>query len=172
MYVYINEGWGVDEGMCVYYGSMDGAFGAGCYFGKYGTGFELYFSTLLQDSSVKSIPQNHPPMHKTIACSSTPLPSFPLHPNPPTYQALCPPSILKSAPVIKLLASDIKKHAAPLYSSGLLNRPSIFCFGHSIRLSGNFSNKASTMAVTMYPGEMVLHLIPYSPHSEARLRES
>jgi hypothetical protein len=54
-----------------------------------------------------------------------------------------------NSPVIKLLASLIKNAAAPLYSSGLLNLPSIFCFGHSSLLSGNFSNSASTIAVTI-----------------------
>jgi hypothetical protein len=77
------------------------------------------------------------------------------------YQAACPPSIRISLPVIKLLASLIKNTAAPRYSSGLLNLPSIFCVGQSRLLSGNCSKSASTMAVTMYPGEMVLTRMPY-----------
>jgi hypothetical protein len=56
---------------------------------------------------------------------------------------------IEDSPVIKLLASLIKNAAAPLYSSGRDNLPNIFCFGHSSLLSGNFSNNASTMAVTI-----------------------
>lgn len=66
----------------------------------------------------------------------------------------------------------MRKTAAPLYSCGTLNLPSIFCVGQSRRLSGYCSKSASTMAVTMYPGEMVLTRMPYCPHSEARLRAS
>ena len=65
------------------------------------------------------------------------------------YQAQCPPSILRSAPVMKLLASEHKKTAAPLYSSGLLSLFSMFCVGHSTFLSGYFTNSSSTIAVTM-----------------------
>jgi hypothetical protein len=65
------------------------------------------------------------------------------------YQAVCPPSILKSLPVIKLLASLMQNTAAPLYSSGTLSFPSIFCVGQSRLRSGYFSNRASTMAVAM-----------------------
>ena len=87
-----------------------------------------------------------------------------------SYQAACPPSIRKSLPVIKLLASLIRNTAAPRYSSGFEIRPNIFCLGHSSRRSGNWTNKFSTIAVTMYPGEMVFTRMPYWPHSEARLR--
>jgi hypothetical protein len=88
------------------------------------------------------------------------------------YQAQCPPSIRRSDPVMKLLASLIKNTAAPLYSSGLLSLSSIFCFGHSSFRSGYSTNNASTIAVTMYPGLMVFTRMPYMPHSEARLRAS
>jgi len=71
---------------------------------------------------------------------------------------------------MKLLASLIKNTAAPLYSAGLLSLPSIFCVGHSTFLSGNLTNSSSTMAVTMYPGEMVLTRMLCTPHSDARLR--
>ena len=84
------------------------------------------------------------------------------------HQAVCPPSIRISAAVIYELAGDIKKTAAPLKSSGLLSFPSMFCFGHSSLLSGNFLNNSSTMAVTIYPGDMVLTRMLYSPHSEAK----
>lgn len=86
------------------------------------------------------------------------------------YQALWPPSILNSVPVIKLLASLIKNTAAPRYSAGVLNRPNIFCEGQLSLLSGYLINSSSVMAVTMYPGEMVFTRMPYSPHSLARLR--
>ena len=88
------------------------------------------------------------------------------------YQDECPPSILRSEAVMKLLASLIKNTAAPLYCCGTLSFPSIFCLGHSRRRSGNCSNNASTMAVTIYPGERVLTRMPYWPHSEARFRAS
>jgi len=65
------------------------------------------------------------------------------------YHAACPPSILRSDPVIKLLASEMRNTPAPRYSSGLLSRPSIFCVGQSRRRSGYWSKRASTMAVTM-----------------------
>jgi hypothetical protein len=41
------------------------------------------------------------------------------------HQAQCPPSILRSLPVMKLLALLRRKTAAPRYSEGKLNRPSI-----------------------------------------------
>ncbi len=88
------------------------------------------------------------------------------------YQAQWPPSMRRSDPVMKLLASLIKKAAAPLYSSGLLNLPSIFCVGHSLSRSGNLSKSFLTISVTIYPGEMVFTRMPNSPHSEARLRAS
>src|SRR5690349_10353885 len=44
--------------------------------------------------------------------------------------------------------------------------------GQAVRLSGTASNRLAVMAVTMYPGEMVLTRMPCSPHSEARLRAS
>jgi hypothetical protein len=72
----------------------------------------------------------------------------PMH-SPHPYQAVCPPSILKSLPVIKLLASLMQNTAAPLYSSGTLSFPSMFCVGQSRLRSGYFSNRASTMAVAM-----------------------
>jgi hypothetical protein len=65
------------------------------------------------------------------------------------HQALCPPSIRKSAPVMKLLASLMRNTPAPLYSSGFERRPSIFCLGHSSWRSGNVINKSLTMSVTM-----------------------
>lgn len=58
-------------------------------------------------------------------------------------------SILKSLPVIKLLASLNKNTAAPLYSSGLLTLPNIFCLGQSVLLSGNLLNNSSTISVTI-----------------------
>lgn len=73
-------------------------------------------------------------------------PSFSLF---PTYHAACPPSILRSAPVMKLLASLIRNTPAPRYSSGPLSLPSMFCVGQSVRRSGNCLNSSSTMAVTM-----------------------
>lgn len=94
------------------------------------------------------------------------------YPRTQHHHAVCPPSIFKSEPVIKLLASLMRKTAAPRYSFGWLNFPSIFCVGQSRRRSGYCSNKASTMAVTMYPGEMVLTRMPWPPHSAARLRAS
>lgn len=84
------------------------------------------------------------------------------------YQDIWPPSIRRSAPVMNELASDSKKTAAPLYSSGLLSLPSIFCVGQSVLLSGKRRNSSSTIAVTIYPGDIVLTLIPYWPHSDAR----
>lgn len=44
-------------------------------------------------------------------------PFIPCH-SGPVYQAQCPPSIRRSAPVMKLLASLSRKTAAPRYSSG------------------------------------------------------
>src|SRR5271170_3736712 len=66
-----------------------------------------------------------------------------------SHQAQWPPSILRSEPDIKLLASLIKNTAAPRYSSGLLSLPSMFCFGHSVSRSGNLSKSIVTMDVTM-----------------------
>jgi hypothetical protein len=86
------------------------------------------------------------------------------------YQAECPPSIFRSDPVMNELASLIKKTAAPLYSCGFDNLPNIFCVGHSAFRSGNLTNSSSTIAVTMYPGEMVLTRMLYCPHSDARFR--
>ena len=88
------------------------------------------------------------------------------------HHAVCPPSIFTSAPVMKLLAGLSRNTAAPLYSSGLLSLPSMFCVGHDSLRSGYLTNSASTMAVTMYPGLMVLTRMPYGPHSAARLRPS
>ena len=48
----------------------------------------------------------------------------------------------------------------------------MFWRGHSVSRSGNLSNSARTMSVTMYPGEIVFTLIPCWPHSDARLRPS
>ena len=75
-------------------------------------------------------------------------------PHPSSNQSLVFSLVKRSnqasnSPVIKLLASLIKNAAAPRYSSGLLNLPNIFCFGQSSLLSGNFSKRASTIAVTM-----------------------
>ena len=97
---------------------------------------------------------------------------FDTFPNPGSYHAAWPPSILRSAPVIKEDASLIRNTAAPRYSSGLLNFPSIFCLGHSTFRSGYSLNSSAVIAVTIYPGEMVLTRIPNWPHSEARLRAS
>jgi hypothetical protein len=66
-----------------------------------------------------------------------------------SHHAQWPPSMRRSDPDMKLLASLIKKTAAPRYSSGLLNLPNMFCFGHSVSLSGNFSKSWVTIAVTM-----------------------
>jgi hypothetical protein len=77
------------------------------------------------------------------------------------YQAQWPPSMRKSLPVMKLLASLSRNTAAPRNSSGILSRFSMLPFAHSSRLSGYVSNNASVIAVTMYPGEMVLTRIPY-----------
>jgi hypothetical protein len=88
------------------------------------------------------------------------------------HHAECPPSIFKSDPVMNELASLIKNTAAPLYSRGFDNRPSIFCVGQSALRSGNLTNSSSTIAVTIYPGEMVLTRMLCCPHSEARLRPS
>ncbi len=66
-----------------------------------------------------------------------------------SHQAQWPPSMRRSDPDMKLLASLIKNTAAPRYSSGLLNLPSMFCFGHSVSRSGNFSNSWVTIAVTI-----------------------
>lgn len=71
---------------------------------------------------------------------------------------------------MKLLASLSKKTPAPRYSDGVLRRFSMFCLGHSVRLSGYVVKSASTMSVTMYPGEMVLTRMLCWPHSAARLR--
>jgi hypothetical protein len=90
----------------------------------------------------------------------------------PIYHAQCPPSMRMSLAVMNELASLIRNTAAPRYSSGLLNLPSMFCVGHSRCLSGYLTNRASTMAVTMYPGEMVLTRIPCWPHSLARFLDS
>lgn len=65
------------------------------------------------------------------------------------HHAQCPPSIRRSLPVIKLLASLMQKTAAPRYSSGTESLPSMFCVGQSRRRSGYFSKSASTMAVWM-----------------------
>jgi hypothetical protein len=79
-----------------------------------------------------------------------------IHPQIGAYKLPISPNFVSSRekegenlPVMKLLASLIKNAAAPLYSSGLLNLPNIFCFGQSSLLSGNFSNSASTIAVTI-----------------------
>ena len=69
---------------------------------------------------------------------------------------------------MKELASDNRNTAAPRYSSGLLNLPSIFWAGHSVLRSGYNLKSASTIAVTMYPGDIVLTRMPCTPHSEAR----
>ena len=66
------------------------------------------------------------------------------------------------------LAGDIKKTAAPRYSSGRLNRPSMFCFGQSSSRSGYWTNRSTTILVTMYPGDMVLTRMPDAPHSAAK----
>lgn len=73
---------------------------------------------------------------------------------------------------MKLEALLKRKTAAPRYSSGALNRPSMFCFGQSTLRSGNCSKSGAVIAVTMYPGEMVLTLMPYIPHSAARFLAS
>lgn len=65
------------------------------------------------------------------------------------YHAECPPSIFKSAPVIKELASLSKKTAAPRYSFGFDSLPSIFSFGHCSLRSGYSTNSASTIFVTI-----------------------
>lgn len=61
------------------------------------------------------------------------------------YQAACPPSILRSDPVINELASLSKNTAAPLYCSGVLKRPSIFWDGQSVSRSGKRSNSSVTI---------------------------
>lgn len=48
------------------------------------------------------------------------------------YQLACPPSILRSAPVIYELAGLRRNTAAPLKSSGLLSLPSMFWAGQSV----------------------------------------
>jgi hypothetical protein len=88
------------------------------------------------------------------------------------YHAAWPPSILRSAPVMNELASLNKNTAAPRYSSGFDKRPNMFCVGHVSLRSGYFLKSSSTIAVTMYPGEMVLTRMLCSPHSDARLRAS
>jgi hypothetical protein len=90
----------------------------------------------------------------------------------PDYQAQCPPSMRISLAVMNELASLIRNTAAPRYSSGLLSLPSMFCVGHSRFLSGYLTNRASTMAVTIYPGEIVLTRIPCWPHSLARFLDN
>lgn len=65
------------------------------------------------------------------------------------HHAECPPSILRSEPVMYELASLSRNTAAPRKSSGLLSFPSMFCAGQSTRRSGYFRNSSSTMAVTM-----------------------
>ena len=69
-------------------------------------------------------------------------------------------------------ASLIRNTAAPRYSSGLLSFPSMFCLGHSTFRSGYSLKSSSVIAVTMYPGDIVLTRIPCAPHSDARLRAS
>jgi hypothetical protein len=54
------------------------------------------------------------------------------------------------------LASLTKNTAAPRYSLGADNRPSIFCVAHDSLRSGYLTNSSSTICVTMYPGEIVL----------------
>jgi hypothetical protein len=73
---------------------------------------------------------------------------------------------------MKELASLNKKTAAPRYSSGFDRRPNMFCVGQVSLRSGYFLKSSSTMAVTMYPGEIVLTRMLCSPHSDARLRAS
>lgn len=72
------------------------------------------------------------------------------------YHAQCPPSILRSEPVMNELASLTRNTAAPRYSFGADNRPSMFCVGQVSFRSGYLTNNSSTICVTMYPGEMVL----------------
>ena len=55
--------------------------------------------------------------------------SFTNGPGGSIYQLACPPSILRSAPVMYELAGLRRNTAAPLKSSGLLSFPSIFCAG-------------------------------------------
>jgi len=88
------------------------------------------------------------------------------------YHAAWPPSILKSDPVMNELASLSRNTAAPRYSDGFESRPSMFCVGHVSLRSGYLMKSSSTIAVTIYPGEIVLTRMLCSPHSDARLRAS
>jgi hypothetical protein len=107
--------------------------------------FRQFWNLILQlRFSDRNLPSSMPTINSQIRAFDTNI--LVLVPN-----QLIPHQIrgIEDSPVIKLLASLIRNAAAPLYSSGRDNLPSIFCFGHSSLRSGNFSNSASTMAVTI-----------------------
>lgn len=69
--------------------------------------------------------------------------------NSVVHHAAWPPSIRRSLPVMKLLALESKKTAAPRYSLGRDRRPSIFSLPNSSRRSGYSMNSISNMEVRM-----------------------
>jgi hypothetical protein len=64
--------------------------------------------------------------------------------------AVCPPSTLKSVPVMKLLPRESKKTAGALKSSGAPRRPSNAPAIQVFSTSGSAANRASVIAVRMY----------------------
>lgn len=81
--------------------------------------------------------------------------------SPPQADAQCPPSTLRSAPVIQELPGDSKKTVGALKSSGAPNRFNNAPAIHIFSKSGFVARSASVMAVLIYPGLSVLTLIPY-----------
>lgn len=68
----------------------------------------------------------------------------------PQAAAVCPPSTLKSVPVMKLLPLESKNTAGALKSSGAPSLPRRAPAIHVFSTSGSAANKASVMAVRMY----------------------
>ena len=86
------------------------------------------------------------------------------------YHAVWPPSALKSAPVMKLLASLKRNKTGPRYSSAVDNRLSMLSSDHSFSRFGSES-VSLVNRVLMYPGLIELTLIDgypiRLPHSAA-----
>lgn len=81
------------------------------------------------------------------------------------YQAVCPPSITKFPPVIKLLASLAKNCTAPLNSFVSANLPIIFSASHFSLSPGTSSKFFLTIGVSICPGLIQFTLIPPVPSS-------
>jgi hypothetical protein len=69
--------------------------------------------------------------------------------------AVCPPSTLKSVPVMKLLPLESKNTAGALKSSGAPSLPSRAPAIHVFSTSGSAASRASVIAVRMYCDDFV-----------------